>query len=170
MSSTVGWTWDGPGNMRTRRGQLPTLLGWDAMTPLDRLFAHHEIADLITRYAMLNDDGDHDGVAAMFTEDGRFVRPSGGDAIVGRDAIRASYEGRPPRISRHLITNIVIDLLAEDEATARSTMVLYTAPPGALPADANTPALLGGFRDRLVKTDAGWRFATREGFLDLKID
>jgi uncharacterized protein (TIGR02246 family) len=140
------------------------------MTPLDRLFAEHEIAGLVTRYAMYNDDGDYDAVAALFTEDARFIRPSGGDPIVGRDAIRASYEGRAPRISRHLITNIVIDLLSADEANARSTIVLYTAPPGGLPADANKPALLGGFRDRLVKTADGWRFAAREGFLDLKLD
>ncbi len=140
------------------------------MSPLDRLFAEHQIADLVTRYATLNDDGDYDGLAALFTEDARFVRPSGGDPIVGRAAIRASYEGRPPRISRHLITNILVDLVSDTEAAARSTIVLYTAPPGALPADANKPALLGGFRDRLVKTPDGWRFAAREGYLDLKID
>ncbi len=140
------------------------------MTPLDRLFAEHQIADLVTRYAMYNDDGDYDAVAALFTDDASFVRPSGGDPIVGRAAIRASYEGRPPRISRHLITNIVVDLVADAEATVRSTIVLYTAPPGGLPADANKPALLGGFRDRVVKTDDGWRFAAREGFLDLKLD
>lgn len=140
------------------------------MSPLDRLLAEHEIAGVITRYAMLNDDGDHDGVANLFTSDGQFVRPSGGDPIVGRAAILASYQGRPPRISRHLITNIVVDVVSEDAATARSTIVLYTAAPGALPADANKPALLGGFRDRLVRTADGWRFAAREGFLDLKID
>ena len=140
------------------------------MTPLDRLFAEQEIAALVTRYAMLNDDGDHAGVAALFTEDGSFVRPSGGAPIVGPAAIRASYEGRPPRISRHLITNIVVDLESADAATARSTMILYTAAPGALPAVANKPALLGGFRDRLVKTADGWRFAAREGYLDLTLD
>lgn len=140
------------------------------MTPLDRLLAEHEIAGVITRYAVANDDGDYDALAALFTDDARFTRPSGGDPIVGRAEIRASYEGRPPRISRHLITNIVVDIVSASEATARSTIVLYTAPVGALPAIANKPALLGGFRDRLIKTGDGWRFAEREGFLDLKLD
>jgi len=140
------------------------------MTPLDRMFAEHQIADLVTRYAVLNDDGDYAGMAALFTADASFTRPSGGDPVVGRDAIRASYEGRPPRISRHLITNIVVDLVSDEEATARSTIVLYTAQPGVLPADANKPALLGGFHDRLVKTADGWRFAERTGYLDLKLD
>ncbi len=140
------------------------------MTPLDRLFAEHQIADLVTRYAALNDDGDFEGMAALFTEDGRFTRPSGGGQIVGRDAILASYQGRPPRIARHLIANIIVELVSESEAACRSTIVLYTAEPGALPADANKPALLGGFRDRLVKTADGWRFAEREGFIELKID
>ena len=34
---------------------------------------------------------------------------------------------------------------------------------------AQSPALLGGSRDRLVKTPAGWRFSERIGFLDLRI-
>ena len=140
------------------------------MTPLDRLLAEHEIAGLITRYAVFNDDGDFDAVATLFAENGQFIRPSGGDPVVGRAAILASYQGRPPRVSRHLIANIVVEVTSETEATARSTMVLYTAPVGALPAEANTPALLGGFRDTLVNTADGWRFASREGYLDLKID
>ena len=140
------------------------------MSPLDRMLAEHEIAALVTRYAVLNDDGDFADVAALFARDGRFVRPSGGEAVVGRDAIRASYEGRPPRHSRHLITNILVDIGSADEATSRSTMMLYTAAPGDLPVSANTPALLGGFRDRLVREDGAWRFAERIGFLDFKID
>jgi uncharacterized protein (TIGR02246 family) len=140
------------------------------MTPLARMLAEQEIARLVTRYAMLNDDGDYASVAEMFTDDARFVRPSGGDPIIGRAAIRASYEGRPPRLSRHLITNVVVDFLSDEEATCRSTMVLYTASAGATPGTAAKPALLGGFRDRLVLTADGWRFAERIGHLDLKID
>lgn len=140
------------------------------MTPLARMLAEREITRLVTRYAMLNDDGDYAAVAEMFTDDARFVRPSGGDPIVGRAAIRASYEGRPPRLSRHLITNIVIDFTSDEEAACRSTMVLYTAPAGTMPGVTATPALLGGFRDRLVLTADGWRFAERIGHLDLKID
>ncbi|MDF2115274.1 nuclear transport factor 2 family protein [Roseiarcaceae bacterium H3SJ34-1] len=137
------------------------------MTPLDRLIAEQDIARLITQFGLLNDAGDWAGVAAMFTEDARFIRPAGGDPVIGRDTIRTSFESRPPRKSCHLITNIVVDVRAADEASARSTLVLYAAPAGA--SEANSPALIGGFRDRLVRTSDGWKFAERAGFLDLKV-
>jgi ketosteroid isomerase-like protein len=137
------------------------------MTPLDRLIAEQDIARLITQFGLLNDSGDWVGVAAMFTADARFVRPAGGDPVIGRDAIRASFESRPPRKSCHLITNIVVDVLATNEASARSTLVLYAAPAGAT--EAGSPALIGGFRDQIVRTSDGWQFAERIGFLDLKV-
>lgn len=138
------------------------------MTPLDRLLAEHEISRLITRFALLNDAGDWAAVATMFTADGRFIRPAGGDAIIGRDAILASFTSRPPRKSCHLITNIVVDVVSPDAATARCSMLLYTAAAGE--AAAASPALIGGFRDRLARAPDGWRFAERAGFLDFKVD
>lgn len=138
------------------------------MTPIDRLVAEQEIARLITRFALLNDAGDWDAVAATFVEDGRFVRPAGGDPVVGRAAIHASFASRPPRVSRHLITNIIVDVNSPDEATSRCAMLLYTAPAGETVA--TSPALIGGFRDRLVREADGWCFAERVGFLDLRIN
>ncbi len=137
------------------------------MTPIDRLVAEQEIAKLIKRFGLLNDSADWASVAALFTQDAKFVRPAGGDALMGRDAIRAAFESRPPRKSCHLITNIIVDVTSADEASARSTLVLYAAPAGAM--DAGSPALIGGFNDRLVRTADGWRFAERAGFLDLKV-
>ena len=138
------------------------------MSPLDRLLAEQDISRLITRFALLNDQGDWAAVAAMFTADGRFVRPAGGDPIVGRDAIQASFASRPPRVSRHLITNILVDLTTADEAVGQCAMLLYTAPAGETVA--SSPALIGGFRDRLARTADGWRFVERIGFLDLKVE
>ena len=137
------------------------------MTPLERLLAEHEISRLIKRFALLNDAGDWAAVADSFTPNGRFVRPSGGDVIVGPDAIRASLESRLPRKSCHLITNILVDLASLDAGVARCSMLLYTAPPGQ--AAASVPALIGGFRDKVVRMSEGWRFAERIGFLDLKV-
>jgi ketosteroid isomerase-like protein len=137
------------------------------MTPLDRMLAEHEISRLTTQFALLNDSGDWEAVAATFTEDARFVRPAGGDPVVGRAAILASFASRPARKSCHLITNIVVDVLSETEAASRCTLMLYAAPAGE--ANAASPALIGGFTDKLVRTSDGWRFAERVGFLDLKV-
>ncbi len=137
------------------------------MTPLDRMLAEHEISRLTTRFALLNDAGDWDAVAAMFTEDAKFIRPAGGDPVVGRAAIHASFASRPARKSCHLITNIVVDVISADEATSRCTLLLFAAPAGET--TAASPALIGGFHDKLVRTPDGWRFAERAGFLDLKV-
>lgn len=139
------------------------------MSPIERMLAEHDIARLVTRYAMLNDDGDFAGVAALYVADGRMARPSGGEAIVGRDAILASFVARPPRIARHIITSILPEIVSADDATCRSTMLLYAASAGELPATAKGAALLGGFRDRLVRTAEGWRFAERAGYVDMTI-
>ena len=138
------------------------------MTPLDRMLAEHDIARLTTRFALLNDAGDWDAVAQTFTEDARFVRPAGGDPVMGRKAIHESFASRPARKSCHLITNIVVDVISADEATSRCTLLLYAAPAG--DSVAASPGLIGGFRDRLVRTPEGWRFAERVGFLDLKVN
>src|SRR5215470_13509773 len=100
------------------------------MSPIERLLAEAEITRLVTRYAILNDEGDFDALAQLFTEDGVFVRPSGGDPIVGRGQILASYKARPTRLSRHVIANILVDVRCATEADCRSTMVLYLASPG----------------------------------------
>ena len=77
------------------------------------------------RFGLLNDAADWPAVAAMFTADARFVRPAGGDPVIGRDAILASFTSRPPRKSRHVITNVAIDLTGPDEATALSYLVNF---------------------------------------------
>jgi ketosteroid isomerase-like protein len=138
------------------------------MTPVDRLLAESEISRLIIRYAELNDAGDFPALVALFIEDGVFVRPSGGDPVIGREAILQSYLSRPPRLSRHLIANISVIFASGSEAACRSAILLYTAAPGPLPAAAG-PGLLGGFADKVVKTKEGWRFAERRGWVDIKI-
>ncbi len=65
------------------------------MTPIDRLIAEQDIARLIIRFGLLNDSGDWAGVSAMFTDDAKFIRPAGGDPVMGREAIHASFASRP---------------------------------------------------------------------------
>lgn len=139
------------------------------MNAVDRLLAEAEVTRLVIYYAALNDAGDFPALAATYVEDGVYVRPSGGEKVIGRAAILASFMARPPRLSRHVVGNIVVDVADAETATARSTILLYTAPAGPLPAVATGPGLLGGFEDRLVRESDGWRFAERRGWVDLTI-
>lgn len=127
------------------------------MNPDVRLAAEWQCARLVALYANLNDEGRWAEVAALYTEDGVMVRPTAPDApITGQAAILAAFEARPPRRTRHVCSNVVIEV--EGPATARGTsaMILYT-PDG--------PPLVGSFHDRFALTPEGWRFAERRGSL-----
>ena len=138
------------------------------MTEDERRAIEADCERLIKRYVNLNDAQDWPAVAALYTEDAVFRRPSGGDAIVGREAILASLLARPPRVQRHVIANVVVDVEDEDHARAFSVIVLYQGDPlpEGLPAMSASSPLVGTFADQLVRTRDGWRFAERLGALD----
>lgn len=126
-----------------------------------------QCARLINRYANLNDAGDWPAVAALFTDDGTLIRPSAPEIeICGRDHILAALQSRPPRASRHFITNIEVHAISPDCATATSAMMLYSGSPahgGDLPTlDAASPRL-GGFEDELQCVSGRWLFKVRRG-------
>jgi len=141
------------------------------MTDEERRAIEADCERLIKRYVNLNDAHDWEGCAALYTEDGRMGRPSGGPPVEGRAAILAAFKARPRRAQRHTISNIEVDVEEADRARAFSVIVLYQgdpAPEGELPVlNVNSP-LIGWYRDRLVRTAAGWRFAERVGGLDFR--
>ena len=126
---------------------------------------------LIKHYVNLNDAQDWPAVARLYTEDAVFRRPSGGDPIMGREAILASFQARPPRVQRHVIANVVVEVEDADHARAFCAILLYQgdpAPDGELPEMSGNSPLVGWFRDKLVRTAEGWRFAERVGGLDFR--
>jgi ketosteroid isomerase-like protein len=142
------------------------------MTDDERRAIEADCERLIKQYVNLNDAQDWPAVAALYTEDARFARPSRPDVFVeGREAILAGFLGRPARAQRHVIANVVVDVEDENHARAFSVIVLYmgdAATPGELPAMDPSSPLVGTFTDRLVRTATGWRFAERIGGLDFR--
>ena len=143
-----------------------------AMGDSDRRAIEADCERLIKDYVNLNDAQDWFAVAALYTEDARMGRPSQpGTFVEGRAAILAAFEARPPRAQRHQVSNIVVDVEDAGHATAFSVIVLYQgdpAPAGELPARSANSPLVGWYRDRLVRTPDGWRFAERVGGLDFR--
>jgi hypothetical protein len=139
------------------------------MSPEQRLAIEWECARLINRYANLNDMARWEEVAALYSEDGLMTRPTAPDKpIVGRKALLESFLARPPRASRHVCANIVVDVESECAASAFSVILLFTGtadPAGGLPVRDESPPLVGTYRDRFVLTGDGWRFAERHGEL-----
>lgn len=142
------------------------------MSPEERRAVEADVERLIKLYVNLNDAQDWEAVAALYTEDARFARPSKpGEFVRGRAAILAGFLARPPRAQRHVIANVVVDVESPSTARAFSVIVLYQgdpAPAGELPAMSAPSPLVGTFTDRLVLTEDGWRFAERVGALDFK--
>ncbi|HQS98076.1 MAG: hypothetical protein B7X90_13790 [Novosphingobium sp. 17-62-19] len=130
------------------------------MTPDERRAAEADCARLIALYANLNDEARWDDVAALYAEDGVMFRPTAPDAgVEGREAILAAFKARPPRTTRHVCSNVVIDVESDDTARGTSAMLLFTGDPA---------PLVGSFQDRFVLTAEGWRFAERRGSLLFK--
>ena len=140
------------------------------MTDEERMAAEWACTKLINRYTLLNDAGDWDAVAALYTHDGAMARPSAPDKpVIGRDAILAAFKSRPARAARHVVSNIVVDVMSDTEATAFSVLTLYqgvVSDDGGLPKRDPSGPLVGYYKDELRKTDEGWRFASRIGGLD----
>lgn len=123
----------------------------------DRRAVEADCARLIALYANLNDEARWDEVAELYAEDGVMVRPTAPNApVAGREAILEAFKARPPRTTRHICSNVVIDVESDSTARGTSAMLLFTA---------EGPPLVGSFHDRFILTDDGWRFAERRGSL-----
>ena len=142
------------------------------LTDAERRAIEADCERLIKLHVNLNDAQDWPAVAALYTEDARFARPSTpGEFVVGRQAILASFLARPPRVQRHVIANVVVEVEDADNARAFCAILLYQgdpAPEGELPAMDPKSPLVGTFTDKLVRTSEGWRFAERAGGLDFR--
>jgi len=127
------------------------------LTTAARLEIEWACSRLIALYANLNDEARWEEAAALYAEDGLMTRPSAPDQeIRGREAILEAFTSRPPRVTRHVCGNVVIDVESATAARGVSAMLLFTG--------AAAP-LVGSFHDRFVLTAEGWRFSERRGSL-----
>lgn len=129
-----------------------------ACEKLGRLFAIH------------SDRSDFESLAALFTEDGVYTRPSVPDVeIRGRDSIYQAFLERPPLEIKHLVSNCVVDVLSPDSAKGVSYITFLAAPrtEQALPLTAGS-IHVGEFHDHYVLTPEGWKISERRGRLNLK--
>jgi hypothetical protein len=136
------------------------------MNDLDRMLIERACERLVYEYSRRIDLGEAERIADLFIEDAVWC----GDIVLeGREAIRAWFTQRGQltrRVSRHVCTNVLIDVLSEDEATGLSYLVNYrhdrAEGDDQLPVPANHPKYMGELRDTFRRTDAGWLFARRE--------
>lgn len=135
--------------------------------PMDRLLAQQACRDLVLRAAACADAGDAQALAQLFAEDGVLVRPNAGP-LTGRAAIHAAYAQRPSgRITRHLVTNTMVELDDPQSAHALSYVLLWAGVQDDADGPAGRPAaarqMVGEFADRFTRAaDGRWLIQRRE--------
>jgi len=128
---------------------------------------------IIHAYSRALDLGDMSAAADFFAEQGSMARPMAPDVVIrGREAIRAALLTRPKTLlTKHLSTNVMIDVLSRDEALGLSclTMISTTPPSGVDPPYVTAgPLYFGEFADRFVRERGEWRFLERRGSIQMK--
>jgi len=122
------------------------------------------IRELTARYNRCFDDGDPEGFAATFTEDG-VMEVDGTFSTSGRAALAEMVRHTPYGV-KHVTVDATVEV--DGDAAVQDVTLLVLARPGP-DAPAGTRAKLtntGRYHDELVRTSDGWRFAHRTAFLD----
>lgn len=139
----------------------------DALAPLDRLLAERACERLIIDFVRRLDLGEPGSVGELFTPDGVWEWPAGDRRVTGREALRRYFGSRPAdRLSRRLMTNILVTVTAPDTASATSYLTTFRVdgyagtmvPPG-------PPVNVGHYEDTFRKAGNDWLLARRVTFL-----
>jgi hypothetical protein len=139
------------------------------MDDAQRLAIEAACARLVLEFARFNDYRDHESLAALFTEDCVFARPLDPEhPYYGREVVHAIFRDRPPILTQHVMTNILITVESEDRARGLSYVTMISSPN----ADRSEPregggTFFGAFDDVFVRTADGWKFKERLGSLAL---
>jgi len=117
---------------------------------------------LVTDCAHAADSFDHEAFVNLFAPEGSLVLPRG--AFRGHKAIADMLAARDRRqASRHVVTNAKITVHDGSNASGVVYLTLYKGIPaaGETVVQDTAPETVGFYEDRYVRTEAGWRFATR---------
>ena len=122
--------------------------------------------DLVLAYCDLVDSGMASLLPDLFTDDAVFEVPP--QAPWDRAEIERRFnkrEGMSQRVSRHVLTNVRIEVVSEDEASGHCYYTLYRhdGDGSGQPVPLSAPAAVGDYRDRFRRTPNGWRIAYRVG-------
>ena len=128
---------------------------------------------IVHAYSRALDLGDMSAAADFFAENGSMARPMAPEVVIqGRESIRAALMTRPKSLlTKHLATNVMVDVVSGDEARGLSylTMISTTPPVGAAaPYISAGPVYFGEFRDRFVREGGEWKFLERRGSIQMK--
>ncbi len=122
-----------------------------------------ECESLVIAYARAIDFRDYDAFVELFTEDATL---HAGSKLEGKADIRESIRHRPDELrSRHVISNLYIDVQDADNARGICYLTLYrhhgVESLKFEPVPLTGPAAIGHYEDRYLRTGGAWLFTSR---------
>ncbi|MFE0253244.1 nuclear transport factor 2 family protein [Streptomyces sp. NPDC059010] len=131
---------------------------------MELLLAERACERVIIDFVHRLDLGEPASVAELFTEDGVWSWPEGDRSVEGRDALRAYFGSRPAdRLSRRMMSNVLVTVTAPDTATATSYFTTYRVDGhegGIVPA--GPPVQIGHYEDAFRRQpDGTWLLTSR---------
>ncbi|MEV6999492.1 nuclear transport factor 2 family protein [Streptomyces sp. NPDC093982] len=136
----------------------------DPLDPVELLLAERACERLVIDFVHRLDLGEPAAVAELFTEDGTWEWPAGERLVAGRDPLAAYFGSRPAdRLSRRLMSNVLVTVTSPDTATATSYFTTYRVdgheggllPPG-------PPVQVGHYEDTFRRSpDGTWLLSGR---------
>jgi len=145
----------------------------EPLSAAERIEIERACERIVYAYSRALDLGDMGAAADCFAASGSMARPMAPDQVIqGREAIRASLMSRPKTLlTKHLATNVMIDVKSRDEARGISYLTMIsTTPPGEAmaPHVSQGPVYFGEFKDRYVRENGVWKFQERRGSIQMK--
>ncbi|WP_342659997.1 hypothetical protein Rruber_04268 [Rhodococcus ruber] len=122
---------------------------------------HTEIAQAVHRSWWNVDRSAGIGSELLYTEDGICVMPA--LTMSGRDEIARGYAARVahgPRLSRHLVSNLVTDSRGDGQVTATYALTLF-ARNGVAPLALESPQAICDVTDDFVRVGSQWLIQQR---------
>jgi len=145
----------------------------ESLSTAERIEIERACERLVLVYSRALDLGDMSAAADCFAENGSMARPMAPDAVIqGREVIRTSLLTRPKTLlTKHLATNVMIDVESRDAASGLSYLTMIATTPGAdakPPFVSPGPIYFGEFKDRFVRENGAWKFLERRGSIQMK--
>jgi hypothetical protein len=147
------------------------------LSEVDRMFSETACERVIHEYTRRLELGELGSVGDLFTPDGVWEWPEGGQRVEGRAALDEFFGSRPADpLAGHISTNFVLDVDTPTTAFTRTTFTTQrddgysplatVALAFQLPAE-GYPANMGYYEDAFRRIDGMWLFARRVLVMEL---
>ena len=133
------------------------------MDLLKQISIEYACARLVSQYCFAIDGNHFEEWISLFTPDCQWLR-QGQPAVLGHEGLKAFLAGRSKStVTRHVSTNVQVNVVDDSHATGRSYTLLYAAAATAAP---DVPVLRPLQRliensDEYLLVDGAWRIAVR---------